>query len=464
MKILLMLPYGGSYDWAIPDLGLGYIAGSLRKDGHDVSLFINQKEFSSQESFLKFIQEGKFDLIGLKILYSAVNVARDTIKLIRSVDPGVKFVLGGAHVSAEAGNIFNLIPEADYALRGEGEIGIVKFVRKFSISQLIDDNLADIPNLIWRRAGKIILNKEEVFNDLDSIPFPAWELMDPRRFPCAPFSNNSKRYPIAPIILTRGCPGNCTFCGAHLIQGKIIRSRSVENIMAEIRFLTSQFGVKEIHFYDSNCAHRHGPLREVCRRIIYEKINITWCAPNGIRVDSIDEELAGLMKKSGCFQVSVGIESGSPRILKQIKKGITPEMVKNAVSILRKAKIEVNGFFVFGFPGETLQEIDKTVSFALNLPLTSASFSILTPLPGTEIYHEVCNNNDLDIETSRSLSFMSYKNDLSGVPSQKLTEIQKRAYMQFFLRPGIIYYFIKNLNSIHKIKFLGKRIFRVLFR
>lgn len=464
MRILLMLPYDKTYDWATPDLGLGYVAASLKREGHDVQVCVNHKEFITTDNFLEYIRKGNFDVVGIKVIYSAVNAVRETIALIRSAHSRMTIILGGPHVSAEGENIFNLIPEADYALRGEGEIGIVKFIRKLSISQLIDDDLADIPNLIWRRAGKVILNKEESFNDLNSIPFPAWELMDPRRFPCAPFSNNSKRYPIAPIILTRGCPNNCTFCGAHLIQGKIIRSRSVENIMAEIRLLTSQFGVKEIHFYDSNCAHKYGPLRDVCKKIISENIDVTWCAPNGIRVDSIDEELAILMKRSGCFQVSIGIESGSPRILKEIKKGITLEMVRKTAAILRKARIEVNGFFVLGFPEETLKELNETVSFALKLPLTSASFSILTPLPGTEIYSSICHNKNTEIEKLRSLSFMNYLNDLSEVSPTRLTQIQKNAYIRFFFRPRIIYYFIKNLNSVYKIKFLARRIFRVLFR
>ena len=195
------------------------------------------------------------------------------------------------------------------------------------------------------------------------------------------------------MLLTRGCPSRCTFCGAGLVNGYNLRARSVNNILTEIKLLVNTYGVKEIHFFDSNCSHRKGPLREVCKRIISEKIDITWCAPNGIRIDSIDKELAGLMKKSGCFQVNVGIETGSPRVMLQIKKGISLDMVRANIAILRKAGIEVTGFFVMGFPGEKRREINQTINTALQLPLTGASFSILTPLDsprpdGLKVFHD----------------------------------------------------------------------------
>jgi len=462
MRVLLMLPYDKSYNWAVPDLGLGYIAGSLRKEGHDVQMRVNPAEFATEDDFRRFIRQGNFDLIGIKVIYSAVNAARKTIHLIRNTASQATIVLGGPHVSADPQNIFNIIPEADYAFHGEGEKGIVEFAGKFCDNGPIKDGAEKITNLIWRRGREIVVNASEPINDLDSIPFPAWELMAPRKFKCAPFNNSSRRYPIAPLLMTRGCPSKCTFCGAGLVQGNRLRSRSVDNIMSEIRFLTSQFGVREIHFFDSNCAHRLGPLKDVCKRIISEEIDISWCAPNGIRIDSIDEELAVLMKESGCFQVSVGIESGSLRILKQIKKGISTDMVRKRVSILRKNDIEVNGFFVIGFPGEKIREIEETVSFALELPLTSASFSILTPLPGTELYHEVYNGQELNIEAYRSLSFMDYKNNLSEASAQWLMKMQMNAYLRFYLRPRIIYYFLKNLNNIQKIGFLFLRVFSVL--
>jgi len=462
MKILLMLPYDKSYDWAVPDLGLGYIASCLRKERHDVTLNIMPRKFPSSSDLAAFIRKGSYDLIGIKVIFSAIAAVNETIRIVRGVKPDLPVILGGPQVSADPQHIFDLISGASYAFRGEAETGIVEFMKCFVKNDLSDGSLSLVPNLVWRRSGAVTVNSAALIEDLDTILFPAWDLMEPKSFPCQPFSNLSRRYPIAPVLMTRGCPSRCSFCGANLINGHKIRKRSVENIMREIRLLTSQFGVKEVQFFDSNCAHREGPLREVCSAIISEKIDITWSAPNGIRIDSIDKELARLMKKSGCFQVSVGIESGSARILKQIRKGITLEMVKERVAVLRDAGIEVTGFFVIGFPGEKITEIEQTISFAERLPLTSASFSILTPLPGTDIYQEVCEK--LDREVSKNLSFMGYQNNLSEASPTKLARLQKKAYMRFYMRPFIIKYFLKNLNSISKINFLARRACSVLTR
>jgi len=462
MKILLMLPYDKSYDWAVPDLGLGYIASCLKGEGHKVELCVRPQTFKNPSEFAEFLRKGDFDLIGIKVIFSAICAVNETIGIIDSLGLRAAIILGGPQVSADPSAIFKLIPGADYAFRGEAELGIVRFIRYFSDGQLSDANLAQVPNLVWRKGAETIINQEERIENLDQIPFPAWESMEPARFPCIPFSNISRRYPIAPVLMTRGCPSRCSFCGANLINGRRIRKRSAENIMQELRLLTSQFGVKEIQFFDSNCAHREGPLREICKRIISEKIDITWSAPNGIRIDSIDEELAALMKTSGCFQVSVGIESGSERILKQIKKGISIDMVKERVKVLRDAGIEVTGFFVIGFPGETIREIEQTISFAAELPLTAVSFSILTPLPGTDIYKEVCAGQE--IEELRRLSFMGYRNSLSEASPEALARLQKKAYVRFYLRPSIIRYFLKNMNSISKIKLLVRRTAFVLTR
>lgn len=459
MRILLMLPYDRSYNRDMPDLGLGYLAACLQKDGHTVQLCIRPQKFASPSAFSDFIRRGRFEIFGIKVMSFSIIAVKETISLIRNINPNAIIILGGPHVSGDPYNIFRLIPEADYAFYGEAEIGLVEFVRRFSHSHMLDNELNEIPNLIWRKGPETVINERIFVDDLDMLSFPAWELMEPKTFPNIPFNGYSRRYPIAPMILTRGCPSRCTFCEAGIINGYKLRSRSVENIMQEIKLLTTRFGVNEIQFFDSNCADPRGPLREVCKRIISENIDITWCAPNGIRIDSIDKELVDLMKQSNCFQVNVGIESGSPRILKQIRKRISPDMVREKISLLRKAEIEVLGFFMIGFLGETATEIKQTISFAMELPLTGASFSILSPLPGTDIYKEVYKNRNMEIETLSSLDFIKYRNDMSEVPYDQLRKIQKNAYLHFHLRPRIIKYFLKNVNSVHKLLFLANRVY-----
>lgn len=434
----------------MPDLGLGYLAACLMKEGHTVRLCIRPKE-CAPPALMELVRSERFDLYGIKSASSALGTAREITKAIRAIDHGAIIVMGGPHPSSDPDSVFRVIPEINYAFSGEAEIGLVNLAARLSSGPLDERELDQIPGLIWRKGGETTVNEQKRVMDLDSLPFPAWDLMEPRKFPCTPFNFYSRRYPIAPLVLTRGCPGRCTFCAAGLINGRPIRSRSADNALEEIRLLTSKYGVREIQFYDSNCAHPSGSLRELCERIIAEDVDITWCAPNGIRIDSIDEEYVRLMRRSGCFQVNVGIESGSPRILKEIRKQITPELVREKVGILRKGGIEVIGFFMLGFPGETAAEVRHTVSFARSLPLTGASFAILTPLPGTELYRRVLSMRVMDIETFGSLDFINYRNDLSEVPYDRLRKIQKRAYIRFHLRPRVARYILRNFNSGRKI-------------
>jgi radical SAM superfamily enzyme YgiQ (UPF0313 family) len=461
VRILLTLPFDRSHHRMSPDLGLGYLAAVLRQQGHSVELLLSLQRFTSPDAFVAHVRQGSYDLIGLKTFSCQILATRETLSLIRRAAPDATIVLGGAHVSADPEHAFAFFPQADYAVQGEAERGLSALARALDEDRLPAAE-PTVPGLIWRDGETTRVNALGLVDDLDSLPLPAWDLMPPAEFPDLPFNGYSRRHPIAPMILTRGCPFRCTFCGAGIMNGHRVRTRSAENVMAEIRLLTQEYGVREIQFYDSNCAHRAGPLRQVLQQIIDEGIDITWCAPNGIRLDSVDAELVRLMKDSGCFQVNVGIESGSPRILKQIRKGITPDLARRAVRLLRAGGLEVVGFFMMGFPGETRDEIRQTIRLALELPLTGASFSIYSPLPGTEDYRQLWKDGHPDLDAVNALDFVSYENNLSEVPARELRAMQRLAYLRFHLRPPVLRSFIRNLNSLAKIRLVGQQAWQKL--
>jgi radical SAM superfamily enzyme YgiQ (UPF0313 family) len=462
MRVLLTFPFDARFRREAPDLGLGYLAACLRQQGHAVDLQLRPHRFPTAARFAESVRDGGYDLCGLKVVSCQANAVAETIDAVRQVSPKAIVVAGGPHVSADPASLFRLFPGLDYGLQGEAEHALPAFVRAVASGTVGRGDLEPIPGLVFRDGAETVVNQPELRKDLDAIPFPAWDLMDPNGFPGIPFNGYSRRFPIAPMILTRGCPHRCTFCGAASVNGHRIRSRSADNILEEIRLLTGRYGVRELQFYDSNCAHRTGPLREVLERIVRERIDVTWCAPNGIRLDSIDRELAFLMKRSGCFQVNVGIESGSPRILKQIRKNLRLDTVRKQVSLLRQADIEVAGFFMMGFPGETRQEIEATVSLAMSLPLTAASFSVYCPLPGTDDYDRLFGGGMVDRDTLQSLDFFDWRNDLSEVPGPELVRMQTRAYWRFHARPRVLRYVLRNLNSVTKVKAVTRRSFEVL--
>jgi len=461
MKILLMLPYPFSNPFACTDLGLGILASCLRSDGHKVTLCIDPKRFPNERTLRDFIRNEQFDVAGIKVMSNSIVSAINTTNIIKESYPQTKIIIGGPHPSGDPNTIFELMPLADYAFWGEAEIGLVDFLRKLSAGRSSSEDLCAVPNLIWRKDATTVLNPKKIIEDLDSIPLPAWDLMDPRNMGRTPFNGYSRRFPIGMISMTRGCPSRCTYCAAGNLA---LRARSAQNVLDEILLLQKEYGVKEIHFIDSNCGHRSGPLRELCRRIIELKLDITWSAPNGIRLDSIDEELASLMHRSGCFQVNVGIESGSVRILRKIKKGITLDLARQKVGMLRNAGIEVVGFFMMGFPGETADEIRATISFSRELSLTGATFSILCPMPGTEIYEEVYKGRRLGVAELNSFDLITYKNNLSEVSYDALRRFQRSALLGFYLRPKVIPFFLKNLNDPHKILFLLQRAYQYIFK
>ncbi|HXY40763.1 MAG TPA: radical SAM protein, partial [Vicinamibacteria bacterium] len=440
MRVLLTLPFDDRMRREAPDLGLGYLAACLRQRGHAVDLQLRPDRFPTVAAFAGSVGQGSYDLCGVKLFSSQANAVAETVDAIRRVNPTATFVAGGPHVSADPESLFRLFPTLDYGLQGEAEQPLVDLVGAIDSGAVGRTDLQRIPGLVFRDGEATVVNEPQLRDDLDQIPFPAWDLMEPDSFPGIPFNGYSRRFPIAPMILTRGCPHRCTFCGAASVNGHRIRSRSADNVLEEIRLLTGRFGVRELQFYDSNCAHRNGPLREVLERMVRERVDVTWCAPNGIRLDSLDRDLAFLMKRSGCFQVNVGIESGSPRILKQIRKALSLDTVSRQVSLLREAGIEVVGFFMMGFPGETRQEIEATVSLALSLPLTAASFSVYCPLPGTDDYDNLFPRGMADRDTLQSFDFWNWRNDLSEVPGPELVKMQRRAYWRFHARPRVLRY------------------------
>lgn len=462
MRVLLTLPFDARFHREAPDLGLGYLASCIRQQGHDVDLQLRPHRFSTAARFGEFIRAGRYDVCGLKVFSSQAKAVAETIGAIRQVNPKAVIVAGGPHVSADPANLFRLFPGLDYGVQAEAEHALAQLVRALASGSLGRADLAAIPGLVYRDGADTIVNEPQLCSDLDGIPFPAWDLMKPSSFPGIPFNGYSRRFPIAPMILTRGCPHRCTFCGAASINGHRIRSRSADNVLDEIRLLTGRYGVRELQFYDSNCAHRSGSLREVLERIVQQKIDVTWCAPNGIRLDSMDRELAFLMKRSGCFQVNVGIESGSPRILKQIRKSLSIDTVRKQVGLLSEADIEVVGFFMMGFPGETRQEIEATVSLAMELPLTAASFSVYCPLPGTDDYERLFGELGADHEMLQSLDFWNFRNDLSEMRGPELLRAQKRAYWRFHARPRVLKYVLRNLTSVTKVKAVTRRTVDVL--
>ncbi len=452
MKTLLVKPYNKS-DHIQPPLGLGYLASSVRSR-HKVRILDCIKDRITPEALCDILDQERPEVVGLQCytydIYNVREILRECKK--RSITT----VIGGPHPSTapiESMEFFG--NDLDYGFYGEAEEGFAKLLDRLDSSQ--DLHLEAIPGLLWRENGKIIQNDRSFTDNLDSLGMPAWDLIRPQEYPEAQHGAFFRNFPIAPIITTRGCPFSCTFCAGNLISGRRLRKRSIENIINEMETLYNDYGIREFHIIDDNFTLDRNFAKGLLKRIKESHMDISWAVPNGVRVDALDDELLGLMKDTGLYLVSLGIESGSDRVLKLMKKSITRKKITDAVDMIRHFSIDIAGFFILGFPGETIEDIRKTIDFSLKLDLIRANYFTYLPFPGTESFRELKSQGALDGVDASGFCFMKGAFTPEGIDVKRLKNLQREAFLRFFLRPRILVRNLLQVKSPRHFKYLFRR-------
>ncbi|MEW6409276.1 MAG: radical SAM protein [Nitrospirota bacterium] len=457
MRVLLIKPYNLS-DHIQPSLGLGWLAASIQKT-HHVSIIDCIKEDIKKADWLEpYIKQYKPDVVGIQCYTFHLGFIKEVFDTIRRVDKSIIKIIGGPHPSAVPEETMrHFLGDLDFVFAGESEIGLPRLLEKLDKGN--GNDYSDVPGLVWCNKERIIINDRAVVDDLDSLGFPAWDLIHPETYPEAQHGAFFKRFPIAPIMITRGCPYLCTFCGAHLISGRRLRRRSADHVIKEIKMLYNDYGIREFHIVDDNFTINRDNAKEFLRKLIDLNIEISWATPNGVRMDTLDEEMLVLMKKSGLYLISLGIESGSDRVLKLMKKNITVERVRNCIKMIKNHGIDIAGFFIIGFPGETAEDIEKTVKFSLELDLIRANYFTYLPFPGTESYKQLESNGELDKVNWDRLYFMSAPYAPKGMDRKTLKKIQRMAFLRFYGRPAILIKNILQIKSLNHLRFLLRRFF-----
>lgn len=367
----------------MPPLGIAWLAAVLREDGFkDIYLIDSVINKYSNEQIVDLLKKQDPDIVGVSFGTQNRLLAFDSIREIRKAFSKIPIVVGGPHPTLTADDTLRNIPEIDMVVRGEGEYSFLDLVKAIDKK----DDLSGVKGLSFRdKNGAIIhnLNREPIA-DLDQLPMPARDLL--------PINDYKQTIPLSDkvctsMITSRGCPYNCVYCSTSEQWGHKIRHRSSKNVVDEIDYLMKNYNLDGVGFFDDVFTMDKGRVIEICQEIIKRKLNIYWWCET--RANTIDKEMVNWMKKSGCEHISMAIESGSDRILQNIKKSITVEQGIEACKIIKKAGIKLKVFFMHGLPGETYEDIKKTVFLSRYLEhkidVDEATQSLTIIYPGTEL-------------------------------------------------------------------------------
>jgi magnesium-protoporphyrin IX monomethyl ester (oxidative) cyclase len=340
------------------------------------------------------IKQCEPDVVGIDIPYSSWSkTAFEVASALKSINKDIVVVVHGLHPSARPLDCI-ASQNVDFAVIGEPEYTMLELVE--SLEQGVKSSLKKIRGIAFMDNGrKVITPPRHVIQDLDSLPFPARHLLPMEKYFAAVRENPLRgeiRKPWASMITSRGCPFNCIFCTVHIVAGKQWRARSPENVVKEIEHLVQTYHVKQIDFLDENMTMDKKRMEAICDLIIERGLEIEWYTPNGVRADTLDENLLKKMKESGCKRIYIAPESGVQRVVdKIIKKNLSLEEVEKAIYFSKKVGIKVSCFFIIGLIGETKEDINATINYAYKLRQLGADkfyFSYATPLYGTELYNQ----------------------------------------------------------------------------
>lgn len=423
MKILLINPsftgiYGNFSPAAkvgvlYPPTGLAYLAASIQ-EYHDVKIL----DLELEPNLKGILQSYQPEVVGVTFATPLFNQALDVFRKVREFSSSIWTVAGGPHSSAVPDSVIKSA-FVDTVVVGEGEIAFNKFLKNPS---------------------KGIIPAEPLISDLDSVRYPARELLRNEKYIWSVPGKGVR--PMTSLVTSRGCPFQCIFCSQKVIFGNKVRYRSVSNVIEEIKLVVDRYGIRHFSVLDDTLGLDNKRTYELCDKIVDEKIDITF--EGYTRVNVVTMDLLKKLKSAGLNRISFGVESGNQDILDMVKKGIRLEQIKDAYEMADKVGLETRLSVIFGLPGETEESIRNTIKFMKSLKCKQAYINIATPFPGTEFYDYARDGiGGLELLTSDWSQYRRWGNAVIKVNElrpEDLIKWQRKALLQFYLRPSIIWY------------------------
>lgn len=423
-------------------LGLAYIAGSLLREGYDITIWdMNAEDCSSKDAFTRINDTLRsYDLIGISALTGDYQYVKWTSGLLRKMHPGIKIVLGGLLASTLPLFLMEHLP-IDFVVAGEGEETIVELVDAVSNGA----DLNQVKGIYFKdSSGNIVSTPSRPrLKTLENLPIPPWELFPVKTYFENPYHSLEKRSDrvenskeaIMPIMASRGCPYDCIYCD-HTIKGYIHRYRPVKSVINEIRLILSKYGekVNSIYFWDDIFIWDRDWVTNFCETLLSENLKIRWTC--NCHAKKVEPRLMSLMKKAGCVNVRFGVESGSQRILDSLNKKVKVEESLEALNISLDAGLTITIYIMVGMTGENHETINETIDFFRKLinpfnvyQIRKIHFFMLTPFPGTKLYENAKKdgfiNNDAEFLKKGCDAQYDIPLNISGQTDQDLLKLQK---------------------------------------
>lgn len=370
-KVVLIEPKSPGFNFfssvQMPLLGLPILGSILQQLGFKVKIFC--ENFSS----LDWQQIKEADVVGISVLTSLAPRAYKIAHKIKEVNPGIKVIMGGVHVSMKPEEA--LENGADIVVRGEGEEVIKKLIYRLSH----DENLKDIKGISYIQDGEYRHNPDSKPVDMSKIPAPDFSLIE-----------NYKEIPYIPYQTSRGCPHNCEFCSVVRMFGRQIRNRNPAQVIEDLKNITEKSFQQDKHVFivDDNFSANFKRAQKLLNKLQGSDLDLEWSTQEEVLVHK-KEELLDLMSQTGCKRLHLGIESTDPEVLQEYKKPQNKSDIFSAVKKIKKRGISVHGMFVLGAENDTVDTIKETIKTAIDLDLETAQFFILVPPPGTELFQKI---------------------------------------------------------------------------
>ncbi len=428
MKVLLVNPPHiiSKYKFiglVAPPLGISYIAAVLEKNSVDVSIIDASAMEMDWYELGKEIKKISPDVVAITALTPTIEQALETAKISKSILPESTIILGGYHPTFT----FKKLLEnefLDIIIIGEGEYTMLEVVQ----SLLNGSDLHRVKGIATR---DFVTPPREIIEDLDTLPFPARHLL-----PMEKYKILNIKLPTGTLVSGRGCPYQCSFCSSAAMHGKKLRLRSAQNVVDEMEHLINDHHAETIAFMDDTFTINKKRVEEICDELKKRDLDVYWGCTT--RVDTLSLDLLKKMKDSGCITLFMGVESADQIILNNVNKQTTINKVKKAFELARNYDMRTIASVVLGMPGDSRENILKTIKFVKNLNPSYAVFSLATPYPGTPFYKQAVSENLIKVNDWSKYTLLNPVLNTMDCSLDELKKLQRRAFRSFYLRPGYL--------------------------